>query len=143
MDISILGIVYASTHKRETFVGSNLQSIWLLFIEKALNCILILGSFIAYNHNWILSDHLVLYKTLRVQCNVKTLRKHKNKTSHILFISARTHTFFTLCMFLVYHFLQVDLYTGALFIQQTLGWGLYTSIALLLLITVFFTTLGQ
>ena len=37
---------------------------------------------------------------------------------------------------------KVDLYSGAIFIQQTLGWGLYSGVALLLLIALFFTALG-
>lgn len=37
---------------------------------------------------------------------------------------------------------SVDLYSGALFIQQTLGWNIYAGVGLLLFITLIFTGLG-
>ena len=38
---------------------------------------------------------------------------------------------------------QVDLYSGAVFIQQTLGWNLYAGVAFLLAIAILFTAFGQ
>lgn len=37
---------------------------------------------------------------------------------------------------------QVDLYTGALFIQQTVGWNIYIGVAATLAISVVYTALG-
>jgi len=39
--------------------------------------------------------------------------------------------------------LQVSIYAGALFIQLSLGWDMYVSIAALLCITGMFTVLGK
>ena len=38
--------------------------------------------------------------------------------------------------------LQVDLYSGAVFIQQTLGWNLYVGVIFLLVIATLFTAFG-
>ena len=37
----------------------------------------------------------------------------------------------------------MDLYSGAVFIQQTLGWNLYAGVAFLLAIAILFTAFGQ
>ena len=38
---------------------------------------------------------------------------------------------------------QVDLYSGSVFLQQTLGWNIYGGVAFLLAITVIFTAFGM
>ena len=40
-------------------------------------------------------------------------------------------------------FIQVDMFAGALFIQQALGWNLYVAIVGLLIITALYTIAGK
>ena len=40
-------------------------------------------------------------------------------------------------------FLQVDVYAGAIFIQQAIGWNTYLSIAILLVVTGIYTVIGK
>lgn len=38
---------------------------------------------------------------------------------------------------------QVDMYAGAMFIQQALGWNIYFAVILLLVITAVYTVAGE
>ena len=40
-------------------------------------------------------------------------------------------------------YLQVDVYAGAIFIQQAIGWNTYLSIAILLVVTGIYTVIGK
>ena len=40
-------------------------------------------------------------------------------------------------------FLQADLYAGAIFLEQALGWNLYLSISALLILAAVFTICGE
>lgn len=40
-------------------------------------------------------------------------------------------------------FLQVDMFSGAVFIQQALGWNIYIAVIALLLITALYTVTGM
>ena len=43
----------------------------------------------------------------------------------------------------VFVFLQVDMYAGAVFIQQALQWNIYVAVIVLLLITAVYTVAGD
>ncbi|CDQ97797.1 unnamed protein product, partial [Oncorhynchus mykiss] len=56
----------------------------------------------------------------------------------------RLKVYFAALSLLLYIFtkLSVDLYSGALFIQESLGWNLYLSIILLITVTALLTVTG-
>ena len=53
------------------------------------------------------------------------------------------HAFVQNVFVILFICLQVDLFTGALFIQQSLGWDLYLSIFILVAIVTILTITGQ
>ncbi|XP_068165888.1 sodium/myo-inositol cotransporter-like isoform X2 [Antennarius striatus] len=75
-----------------------------------------------------------------IQSGVYTMPEYLSKR----FGGKRLRVYFTILSLLLYIFtkLSVDLYAGALFIQESLGWNLYLSIILLIAMTALLTVTG-
>ncbi|XP_077956981.1 sodium/myo-inositol cotransporter [Gasterosteus aculeatus] len=75
-----------------------------------------------------------------IQCRVSTMPEYLSKR----FGGNRLKVYFAALSLILYVFtkLSVDLYAGALFIQESLGWNLYLSIILLISMTALLTVTG-
>ncbi|XP_037331695.2 sodium/myo-inositol cotransporter-like [Pungitius pungitius] len=75
-----------------------------------------------------------------IQCGVSTMPEYLSKR----FGGNRLKVYFAALSLVLYVFtkLSVDLYAGALFIQESLGWNLYLSIILLITMTALLTVTG-
>lgn len=75
-----------------------------------------------------------------IHCGVYTMPEYLSKR----YGGKRLKIYFAALSLLLYVFtkLSVDLYAGALFIQESLGWNLYLSIILLITMTAFLTVTG-
>ncbi|KAL6115245.1 slc5a3 [Pungitius sinensis] len=75
-----------------------------------------------------------------IQCGVSTMPEYLSKR----FGGNRLKVYFAALSLVLYVFtkLSVDLYAGALFIQESLGWNLYLSIILLISMTALLTVTG-
>ncbi|XP_031707894.1 sodium/myo-inositol cotransporter-like [Anarrhichthys ocellatus] len=75
-----------------------------------------------------------------IQCGVYTMPEYLSKR----FGGSRLKVYFAVLSLILYIFikLSVDLYAGALFIQESLGWDLYMSIILLITMTALLTVTG-
>lgn len=75
-----------------------------------------------------------------IHCGIYTMPEYLSKR----YGGRRLKVYFAALSILLYVFtkLSVDLYAGALFIQESLGWNLYLSIILLITMTAFLTVTG-
>ncbi|XP_002731879.2 sodium/myo-inositol cotransporter-like, partial [Saccoglossus kowalevskii] len=96
----------------------------------------------AWEFNAILLLQLLgwVFLPVYIACGIFTMPQYLSKR----FGGSRLRVYFAVLSLVLYVFtkLSVDLYTGALFIQQSLGWDLYLSIIVLILITAVLTITG-
>ncbi|XP_077982748.1 sodium/myo-inositol cotransporter-like [Glandiceps talaboti] len=96
----------------------------------------------AWEFNAILLLQLLgwVFLPVYIACGIFTMPQYLSKR----FGGQRLRVYFACLSLILYLFtkLSVDLYTGALFIQQSLGWDLYLSIIVLILIVAILTITG-